>query len=654
MNRPPLGKVCIELGLLDDDAVERILDDMREHGHGRFGELAVGLNLLSEEDLARALAHQFHVTLLSAERVADLVVPPELLAMLPARLMRNRVILPTFFDADRRQLTLVTSDPTDMPGLQAAQRHVRAHHLRIFVAARSALAARLDQVLPVDTDDDPSSTGLDLLARTGGTVVLEPDVELAAALRRLERAEGGRTEIVSDPEQVTSLLLARLADRVLYRVEHAGSAAPYLPMWRKARPDASIAAVQGFGPGRRVAVAWAEARDFYQQLLLWVLSVGERRHHGLRQRLRAAWTLARELGAEVGLSPERLEAVSLAAMLEPVGGLSILDPAAEAADGGFPAADGPVELLARFAPPFDVAGLLAAVQRRRSRPLHPGDDLGVETLLVIQAAMDGDLDTALDAVDLLPPDLDVHARVVSALSRVLQRRALRAQLLTGGQRRAHVVVAARSAVLTVDLEQQLSATGFSVVAETDATAALATVRTLQPTAVVLADDLGGEGALRLLAEVRRDTLLADTPTAWLSTTGKGPPAEVQELRPDHISRPPHDLDALVGRLRVAVSHPGASRERSASATGDSQLLPLTEVVEILRAGRQTADLQLVAGDDTGRIQVIDGHLSTARLGRKTGMAAWRVAIELPELRYAVAFGPADDSHEDSTISVTPD
>ncbi|RME24236.1 MAG: hypothetical protein D6798_11710 [Deltaproteobacteria bacterium] len=649
MNRPPLGKVCIELGLLDDDAVERILRDMREHGQGRFGELAVGLNLLSEQDLARALAHQFDVTLLSPERVAELEVPPDLVAMIPARLMRNRVILPTFFDPDRRLLTLVTSDPTDLPALQAVQRHARADHLRIFVAARSALAARLDQVLPVDNDDDPSTSGAEVEVSPGGTVVLEPDVELAAALRRLERVEGGRTQIVSDPEQVTSLLLARLADRVLYREQHAGSAAPYLPMWRKARPDASIAAVRGFSPGRREAVAWPDARDFYHQLLLWVLSVGERQHPGLRHRLRTGWTLARELGAELDLAPERLEAVSLAAMLQPVGGLTILHPE----PSGSSPLDGPVELLSRFSPPFDLAGLYAAAQRRLRGSSRPGDDLGLDILVLLPAVLDRDLSTLVDAADLLPSDLHVHPRVLAALSRVLQRRALRAQLLTGGRRHARVVVATSDAIVATDLDQELTGAGFTVVVHDDPGGALAAVRALTPAAVVLAEDLGTDENLRILAEIRRDAQLAETPTAWLATSSDGLPPEALSLKPDHVSHPPHDLGALIARLRIATAHAGVAGPRSTSITGDSQLLPLQEVVDLLRAGRQTATVRLVAGEDDGRLQVIDGHLSTARLGRRAGRSAWRLARELPELRYAVTFGPDEAALDDDTISVGP-
>ncbi|NOY25373.1 MAG: hypothetical protein GXP62_05825 [Oligoflexia bacterium] len=140
MSRPPLGQVCIELGLLDEAQVERILQDMREHGQGRFGELAVGLNLLSEQALAQALAAQFHVPLLTAARLARLAVPRDVLALLPVSLMRSRVILPTFIEPDRRTLSLVTSDPTDLPTLQTAVRQARADRLRIFVAARSALA----------------------------------------------------------------------------------------------------------------------------------------------------------------------------------------------------------------------------------------------------------------------------------------------------------------------------------------------------------------------------------------------------------------------------------------------------------------------------------------------------------------------------------
>lgn len=634
MTRPPLGKVCIELGLLDEAQVERVLVDMREHGQGRFGELAVGLNLLGEEDLARAVAHQFDLTRLSAERVARLEVPRDVLGLLPIALMRSRVLLPTYFDAERRTLSVVTSDPTDLPALQAAQRHARAHRLRIFVASRTALSSLIDRLLPARSSSETTSPLFEKRG-PGSTVVLEDDVEIAAALRRIERAEGTRSEIVPDPEQVTTLLSAGVVERVLYRESLEESVSPYLPVWRKLRPGVRIASVRGYAPGNRAAVNHTRVRVFYQDLLLWILSAGETRNLHARQRMRERFQLATELGTELALTEERLEAVCLAALMADLADLGLAG--RRSSMEGFRPFELPAELLQRLGAPWDVVGLYAAVERRLNRPNELSDDLDAELLLAVRTAVDGGTAGVMDARDLLPEATRFHPRVIDALSRVLERRVLRAQLLTAGRRRAVVVVALRDVVLLTDLERRLERAGFEVVASPAVDLALSRIRELRPSAVVVGDDLPEDGAVQILAEVRNDGMLADTPVFAAQLGHEALPRVFQELRADGALVPPHDLEELEARLRILVAAEERGGDRSPSATGDARLLPVHELVRVLTRSRQTAELRVAGQDDHGTAYVVEGELVSARLGRRTGNEAWEAIRVLAPARYAVAF-----------------
>ncbi|MCK6504527.1 hypothetical protein L6R53_14175 [Myxococcota bacterium] len=632
MSRPPLGQVCIELGLLSEEQVGRILGDMQRHGHGRFGELAVGLNLLSEEALARALAQQFHVPLLPVERVTRLDVPREVLRLLPVGLMRGRLLLPTYLDPDRRTLSVVTSDPTDLPALQTAQRHAQADRLRVFVAARSALVATLDRLLPPGTGGD--AAGDDLATGAGGsdagTVVLETDVEVASALRRLDRAEGGRAQVVQDPEQVTAMLRDGLADRVLYREAMADVADPYLAVWRKVRPGVQVAGIRGFGPGRRVAVGYRAARAFYQDLVLWLL--GRQAGHGdVVARVRGAWRLAVEVGRQVQLGEEQVEAVALVAAMAEAGDV-------EGPSGPLPGLEAGPDLLARFSPPWDLAGLLAAIDRRWNRPAEVTEHLACELLLVVRHANRLGVAGRTDADDVLDPAVRYHPRVRAALSRVLQRRVLRAQLLTGGRRRATVVAASPDPLQLHDLDRALGPRGIELFAFSEVDPALAAIRSLRPSAVVLSLALAGDRPRRLLAEVRHDTPLADTPVLLLAS---GPAAEARalaDLRPDAVLRPPHDADRVLAELLLRLAQPGTGPDRSASAMGDSSQIPMTEVLDILSAGRQTAMVQVAGAVQQGVLYVVDGAVQAARLGHATGEEARQEIMALEPVRYAVAFG----------------
>ena len=645
MSRPPLGQVCIELGLLDDAQVVRILQDMHEHGQGRFGELAVGLNLLSEEALAQALAEQFQVPLLPRDRVARLDVPREVLRLLPTALMRGRLLLPTYFDPDRRTLSVVTSDPTDVPTLQAAQRLAQADRLRMFVAARSAVAAQLDRLLPPGDEDIDELPLSGMEPREGGTVVLETDVEIASALRRLNRAEGVQGQIVPDPEQVTAILRGGMADRVIYREALAESAAPYLSVWRGVRPGVHLAGIRGFSPGRRVALGYRALRAFYQELLLWVLTAGGIARPLARQRVRAAFSLARELGAQLRLSDEQVEAVGLVAMLTELPHLAPPpDSACPAGPGDalFAIFEQPVEVLARFQPPWDLVGLQAAVERRLNRPGEVTEHLSAELLIAVRYALEHGLAGASAADDVLPEDLRVNSRVKAALTRVLHRRLLRASLLTAGRRRAVVLVAVADLMLLTDIEERLEARGFEVLAFADATTAIAAVPTELPAAVVVAGDLPEDGAHRLLEAVRQHPPSSDTPVFVLDG-GAGIEQVLAELRPGRVIPPPCDLDALETALLTVVPRAGLAA-RASSATGDHHDLLLDEVVDLLQLTRSTAAVQVVADDVQGVVYLVDGQLRAARLGRSSGDEAWLAMRELPKVRYAITFGqrPADD------------
>lgn len=627
----------MELGLLTEEQVGRILGDMQQHGQGRFGELAVGMNLLSEEALARALAHQFHVPLLPVDRVARLDVPREVLRLLPLALMRGRVLLPTFLEPDRRTLSVVTSDPTDLPALQAAQRHAQADRLRIFVAARAALSATLDRLLPPGGADDrgeedPSASGE---GASGGTVVLETDVEVASALRRLDRAEGGRAQVVPDPEQVTAILRDGLADRVLYREAMAEAAGPYLAVWRKVRPGVQVAGIRGFGPGRRVAVGYRAARAFYQELVLWLLARdGDR--EDVVARVRGAWRLAVEVGRQLQLAEEQVEAVAMVAAMAEAGDVDGLA-------APLPGLEGGPELLARFSPPWDLPGLLSAIDRRLNRPAEVTEHLACELLLVVRHATRLGVAGRTDAADALDPAVRYHARVRASLTRVLLRRVLRAQLLTGGRRRAVVVVASPDPLQLHDLERALSVRGFEVVGSLDADRALSAVRTLRPAAVVLSLALPGDRPRRLLAEIRHDSPLSDTPVLVLATGAAADARALVDLRPDAVLTPPFDGPRTLGERVLAellplVPQGAADPERSASAMGDTGQLPLTEVLDMLRAGRQTAMVQVAGPAQQGVLWVLDGVLHAARLGHATGEEARQELLALEPARYAVAFG----------------
>lgn len=585
MNQPPLGQVCMRLGLLDAAQVERVLEEMREHGQGRFGELAVELNLLDEAALARALAAQFHLPLLPSDRLPFLRVPPEVLALAPPSLIRAHLVLPTALDEERRTLSVLTTDPTDLPALQTLARRARVDRLRIFVAERGGLVALVDRLLagvPEDPPEDPAEEPTPGPA-TGGTVVLESDVEVAAALRRLDRAEGGRAQVVSDPEQVTALLRAGQVDRVLLRDEEAEAAAAYLPSWARAREGVQVAKVRGYGPVRRFALDYRATRTFYSELVLRALAVGRPAAElALRQELGALRRLARD----AGLPEETVEAIGLVGLLRgpTVRALGIeVEP-----------------LLQGLTAPWDLDGLQAAFDRRCNRPLEPSGHLPAELLWIAHHR-------------LLPNPTAggeegrrFHPFAEAALRRSLERDRLNAQLLTAGLRQATVGVQLASLPRALSLARRLQEQGFDP--------RLAGARPLD-----------GEAPEPLPPHLL--VLDADAPDA------ADGPAERRLLAPPGLSE-----EELARQVALRLPRVPAAEERTRAATGDSGLLRLDEVLERLALGEQSADVALSRAGETGLVRVRDGRPVAARLGPHLADEALEMARAASPLRYAVQFG----------------
>jgi hypothetical protein len=418
MSHTPLGQVCLSLGLMRAEDVERVLGRLREGASARFGEIAVELGLLDDDGLTRALAQQFRLNMVPPDRLARLSVTPEVLELLPAGLIRERLLVPTFLDEEKRVLSLLTADPTDIPSLRAAQTAARAARIRLFVASKSAMRGLIDRLLPADELEprvvDRATVLADESNARGLTVVFEPDPDRAAAVRRLESIEGGHTEVVGDPEQVSAFIEANRADRVFFRRAVLLAVEPYLAAWRRLRPQVYICALDGYGPGHRLAVPYDRTRDFFFGLLRELLADAHTAPSAVR-----TVELAREMAAQAGLAAEQRDAVTLVAMFW----CFAAEQGEERTDAA--ALAEAAQVLQRADPPYDVQGVCAALTPRVQGEAGPGDHPGAEILYTARWA--SRLASApIDPIAALGGDATRHdGAALQALAAALRRDALR-------------------------------------------------------------------------------------------------------------------------------------------------------------------------------------------------------------------------------------
>lgn len=107
--RMRLGEIFVELGILSQKTVERILVRAEKTGK-RFGTIIEELELITGEELANALALQYGCKVV--KNLDTLKIPAELLAVVPVNTALSYHIIP--LRIDKGHLAMAMADPTNM------------------------------------------------------------------------------------------------------------------------------------------------------------------------------------------------------------------------------------------------------------------------------------------------------------------------------------------------------------------------------------------------------------------------------------------------------------------------------------------------------------------------------------------------------------
>ncbi len=661
MARAPLGEVCVELKLMTPLEVEKVLRKLRDHDGHRFGEVAMMLGFLDETAIARAVAHQFRLQVVAEERLARLTVPSETLELLPPSLIRASQVVPTYYDAERRILSLITSDPTNVPALRAAQEESGAERMRLFVGPAMALGKLIDRLLPeeisdVDDDDDgvmnPSPSQVTApRARSARAIILEPDLEMVGALRSLDAAEGEDSEYAHDPDQVAALLETGVFDRVYYRSELRAVAEAYRTGWRRLRPGLLVTEVEGFSPSRRPAVPYRAARDFYQQLIEFLLLASETKNMKIRAAVRRSTNLVRQVAAELRLPMEQRDTLVVASLFSELESMSVVhglvadDTVDRKQVHRFELA---LAMLRPMDPPYDLEGLYGALEKRVTTQSEHSGHLGAEILFSIREVVAIGPSAETDAVRLLGHRAGEHdPEVLEALTSVLKRDVLRGRLARAeaqalGTRT--IVLAERDGALITAIEARLGQLGFEVVLAADGNAALERARALVPSALIANLRLPKKDGFSLLLDMKRDDGTKDVPVLLLSNRSSSlDVARGIELGAEEVLEKPINLNVLVARLKRAVGRRGENVANAASMTGQLADLSLADLIQTLYMADKTARVNATGPNGGGAVHLIDGRIVSASWGELRGEVALDHLMALSEGRFEVRLGERPNS-----------
>ena len=672
MQRPPIGELFVQLKLLTPDEVAAVLKRMQRGGTGRFGATALELGLVDHEGLAKALAQQFGLRYVTGERIQRLSITEETLRLVPAELMRAHSLVPTFMDPDSRVLSLLTSDPTDLPSLRAAQEHAIAQRLRLFVGPEPAVMDLINRVAPEEEAEEEVDDGEDSTEPIGKSatdqtteiltpkkaVVLEPDLTRLDALRTIEEIEKSGVEFVHDPEQVAALLKEGNIDRLLFREDIEPMIEPYLPGWRRIHPGLHVAALEGFSPGYRDGGVHAAGCSFLIDLLEFVLLASETKNMDARARVRRTVRLARQVSLELELPQSDRDAILIASLLSELDQLNLVR--GIVADDTLDNTQGSRFELARalvnpLNPPYDIDGLFSVLEAKRALAKDAPDHLPADILFSVQAIVEKAKPSDSNPARILGSDTPRHRPLVlKALEQVLRREVLRGRLVTAGTAgeltTPTIVIAEREAALVTALEVRLGQAGYETVVVADGEAALREAHALLPAAVIANMRLPRRDGLGLVMELKNSPDTEHIPIVLI--TNRVSATDVNrglEIGAEEVLEKPINVQVLLTRLRKAIARSG-NHVKPASLTGRLAELSIAELLQTLHLAGKTAVVEVDAGLVKGSVGLLEGNVLTANLGESAGEDAFYDLIALPHGNFEVSVGkrPQEPNLTEST------
>ncbi len=115
MARTRIGELLVEQGRIDALQLQSALAHQRQFG-GRIGQAIVQLGFMDEAAVLQAVGAQLGVPVVE---IGDRHVPPQVLALLPPKLMRTRRVLPLarLSESRRGPIVVALADPGDLAAL---------------------------------------------------------------------------------------------------------------------------------------------------------------------------------------------------------------------------------------------------------------------------------------------------------------------------------------------------------------------------------------------------------------------------------------------------------------------------------------------------------------------------------------------------------
>jgi type IV pilus assembly protein PilB len=145
LERKPLGQVLLGKGLIQQEQLERALEEQKRCNHQKLlGEILVELRFCTEDQITEALAQAYGVPY---ARISPRIADPKVIATLPKEFLEKHGILPLFLVEGT--LTVAVPEPANVFLVEEIER-ISGQHVQVVAATVRDIRATLQAYLPQD------------------------------------------------------------------------------------------------------------------------------------------------------------------------------------------------------------------------------------------------------------------------------------------------------------------------------------------------------------------------------------------------------------------------------------------------------------------------------------------------------------------------
>jgi type IV pilus assembly protein PilB len=145
ITRKPLGQLLLAKGLIQQDQLDRALEEQKRSGHQKLlGEMLVELRLCTEDQIVEALAQAYQVPY---ARVSPKIADPKVIQVLPKDFLEKHQTLPLYLVEGI--LTVAVPEPANVFLLEEIER-LSGYQVQVVAATARDIKSTLQAYLPND------------------------------------------------------------------------------------------------------------------------------------------------------------------------------------------------------------------------------------------------------------------------------------------------------------------------------------------------------------------------------------------------------------------------------------------------------------------------------------------------------------------------